>query len=199
MSLNNLESDAKRIVANDSFSYEIEVLSEASDADNDDSEQFELLEVTGTEVNIPNEISVHQQHGNGANNKDILINTSDIAAGHSSQSDNNETNLNIDHVRRSVRISRNSVKLKQSEATRIPNDIEREFNRMCTDADELQCGMISTDCDVNDDDDYEQLVDHASESDEWPAQGTFDDFPKDIIKDGLLQIKGEKMMSLICR
>lgn len=189
----------------DSSSYEIEILSEASDADNEDdndAEQFELLEVTGTEVNVPKDMSPHKQRIDNADNQDISINTLDVDAGHSSPSDNNKTNSNMDYARRSVRISRKSIKLQQSDSSEMPNDIEKDFKRMCADADELQCSNISTECEVDepvDHNDYEQLIDNGSGSDEWPAQGTFDDFPTDIIKDGLLQIKGEKMMSLISR
>lgn len=165
-------------------------------------EQFELLEVIGTEGNIASDISAHPHHIDDANNKDILLNALNITADYSSPSDNNKTNSNLDYVRRSVRISRKSIKLKQSESSRIPNDIEKEFNQMCADVDELQCRIATTEYEVDESDDvndYDQLVADASESNEWPAQGTFDDFPNQIIKDGLLQIKGEKMMSLICR
>lgn len=38
-----------------------------------------------------------------------------------------------------------------------------------------------------------------SDNDEWPSQETLDDFPKQIIKDGLLMYKGKELMSMICR
>lgn len=38
-----------------------------------------------------------------------------------------------------------------------------------------------------------------SDNEDWPSQETLNEFPKQIIKDGLLQVKGKKLMSLICR
>lgn len=38
-----------------------------------------------------------------------------------------------------------------------------------------------------------------SDNDEWPSQETLDDFPKQIVKDGLLMYKGKDLMSMICR
>lgn len=38
-----------------------------------------------------------------------------------------------------------------------------------------------------------------SDNEDWPSQETLNDFPKKIIKDGLLQVKGKKLMSMICR
>lgn len=38
-----------------------------------------------------------------------------------------------------------------------------------------------------------------SDNEDWPSQEILNEFPKDIIKDGLLQVKGKELMSLICR
>lgn len=38
-----------------------------------------------------------------------------------------------------------------------------------------------------------------SDNEDWPSQETLNEFPKQIIKDGLLQVKGKELMSLICR
>lgn len=38
-----------------------------------------------------------------------------------------------------------------------------------------------------------------SDNEDWPSQETLNEFPKEIIKDGLLQVKGKELMSLICR
>lgn len=38
-----------------------------------------------------------------------------------------------------------------------------------------------------------------SDNEDWPSQNTLDEFPKEIVKDGLLAIKGRELMSMICR
>lgn len=38
-----------------------------------------------------------------------------------------------------------------------------------------------------------------SDNEDWPSQETLNEFPKQIIKDGLLQVKGKDLMTLICR
>lgn len=38
-----------------------------------------------------------------------------------------------------------------------------------------------------------------SDNDDWPAQQTMSEFPKEILRDGLLQIKGKQLMSMICK
>lgn len=38
-----------------------------------------------------------------------------------------------------------------------------------------------------------------SDNEEWPNQQTLDEFPKEILRDGLLVIKGQQLMSLICK
>lgn len=44
-----------------------------------------------------------------------------------------------------------------------------------------------------------QTEEYSIAADRWPEQGTLDDFPKDLIKNGLIQFKGDKMMTLISR
>lgn len=38
-----------------------------------------------------------------------------------------------------------------------------------------------------------------SDNEDWPSQETLNGFPKRIIRNGLLQVKGKELMSLICR
>lgn len=38
-----------------------------------------------------------------------------------------------------------------------------------------------------------------SDNDDWPAQTTLDEFPKKIITNGLLLVKGKKLMTMICK
>lgn len=38
-----------------------------------------------------------------------------------------------------------------------------------------------------------------SDNDDWPAPHTLDEFPKELIKNGLLLVKGKQLMSLICK
>lgn len=45
-----------------------------------------------------------------------------------------------------------------------------------------------------DDDDFPA---RDSDNEDWPAQETLDAFPKEILKDGLLTIKGKQLMSII--
>lgn len=191
--------------ANDeSYLYEILVLSDECEAkadDDIDADGFELLEVTQSESNAtvvsipvgtpndePDEIQV-----DGVNDTaDKIKNTV-------------ETNVDSgqDHVRRSARISRASNNSKRPAAKRKTRKAKAKAVEVIVQR--PQCEELSLEYVVDELNDNEpcdednELVEPDSENDEWPAQGTFDDFPKDIIRDGLIQIKGDQMMSLISR
>lgn len=38
-----------------------------------------------------------------------------------------------------------------------------------------------------------------SDNEDWPAQTTLDEFPDKILENGLLLVKGKKLMSMICK
>lgn len=56
--------------------------------------------------------------------------------------------------------------------------------------------------DIDDDDEGEsdnEFPARDSDNEDWPAQQTLDDFPKQIIENGLLLVKGKKLMTMICK
>lgn len=70
--------------------------------------------------------------------------------------------------------------------TRSKTTIQRKINDLpLRDADEGESG-----------DDFPA---RDSDNEDWPAQTTLDDFPNKIIENGLLLVKGKKLMSMICK
>lgn len=54
--------------------------------------------------------------------------------------------------------------------------------------------------DVNDEGESDnEFPARDSDNDDWPAQQKLDDFPKEILSNGLLLVKGKQLMTLICK
>lgn len=52
---------------------------------------------------------------------------------------------------------------------------------------------------VEEGDSEDEFPSRDSDNEDWPNQQTLDEFPNEILQDGLLLIKGQKLMSLICK
>lgn len=53
--------------------------------------------------------------------------------------------------------------------------------------------------DTNEGESGDEFPARDSDNEDWPAQTTLDDFPTKIIENGLLLVKGKKLMSMICK
>lgn len=70
--------------------------------------------------------------------------------------------------------------------TRSKATVQRKMNDLpLRDADEGESG--------------DEFPARDSDNEDWPAQTTLDDFPNKIIENGLLLVKGKKLMSMICK
>lgn len=194
----------------DKYSYEILVLSDGSEArpnDDIDADDFELLEVTQSESNAPTVVSTPPSTPNKRNDTGrCSTSTKDTLKPAESTADCIEISVNIaqGHARRSARVSRRKAvpnePVSKKKAAKPKTNVDKIV------LDQTRHNEISVEYTVADDpndiglcDGADELIGHDTDNDEWPAQGTFDDFPTNIIQDGLIQIKGEQMMSLIGR
>lgn len=70
--------------------------------------------------------------------------------------------------------------------TRSKTTVQRKVNDLpLRDADEGESG--------------DEFPARDSDNEDWPSQTTLDDFPNKIIENGLLLVKGKKLMSMICK
>lgn len=203
----------------DKYSYEILVFSDGSEArpsDDIDADVFELIEVTQSEsptVVSPTVVSTPPSTPNKRDDKErYSTSTPDKLLAAESTAGCIEISVNIaqGHARRSARVSRRKADPKQLDP-KEPVAKKKAAKANKTNADKIVLNEtrhddISVEYTVADEPNdiglcggADDSIGHDSDNDEWPAQGTFDDFPTNIIQDGLIQIKGEQMMSLISR
>lgn len=58
---------------------------------------------------------------------------------------------------------------------------------------------MQQDCDDIEGESDDEFPARDSDNEDWPSQETLSEFPKEIIKKGLLTVKGKELMTLICR
>lgn len=193
----------------------------------DEFEEFELVEVDNDEPNIeyPNEKSnllEHQPNNSLESQQTSEIDIIDVT--NIQKNDENESNeskstdsvkklkqhikIEVQCTRKSARqaakqkksqYSSNTSKLLKSLVTKRKHDnsITKPTDENVYDEcdDEMQ-----QDCDdIAEGDSDNEFPSRDSDNDDWPSQETLDEFPKQIINNGLLLYKGKELMSMICR
>lgn len=53
--------------------------------------------------------------------------------------------------------------------------------------------------DIDEGESEDEFPARDSDNEDWPAQQTMNEFPKQILKDGLLLVKGKQLMTMICK
>lgn len=118
-----------------------------------------------------------------------------------------ETDCEIQSVGRTTRQaakmkidSKKHIKnLKKSKKTPIPSVKIETVEKSIVSKENCETQNIQQDFDGVEGESDDEFPARDSDNEDWPSQVTLSDFPKQIIKDGLLQVKGKELMSLICR
>lgn len=103
--------------------------------------------------------------------------------------DEQSKNENVRQPRKSSMRLQKHKNDASNEKKRIPANIQRsDLHEVEHYADEADEGESDDEFPARD-----------SDNDDWPAHQTISEFPKKILRDGLLQIKGKQLMSMICK
>lgn len=211
--------EKETIIDDEGQTYEVLVIADDFDqkisVDNE-FEEFELLEVdnvdANNDINRLNHVKEIVQLELNVNDKKVPIQLDHV--------DETDELILVENVeKQSVKLPqrRSSRRLKDNDYVdqQTANKIKREINgpepiekrpkksnslKKETNA-KIKC---ETDNMQQDYDDVEGESDDEfpardSDNEDWPSQETLSEFPKEIIKKGLLTVKGKELMSLICR
>lgn len=193
-------------VEDDTNTFEIVVISnnfeEKQVAIDTEFEEFELLEVDNLDVNIES-----QELKPDLVNDDPNLPLDVLNVEHSKDTPISTERKHKPDVKKHIpstrKSARQAAKLHKSVHSEDRSEKHREklknsstIKRNDTPAlDDMQ-----QDCDdVAEGDSDDEFPARDSDNDDWPSQDTLDDFPKQIMRNGLLLYKGKELMSMICR
>lgn len=112
----------------------------------------------------------------------------------------NDQSIDVDsptyNIRRSRRIQRPA---KVPTRQLIKKSFAKKKKPLKTEEKEIDENSQQYDDDIQEGDSDNDFPARNSEDEDWPSQMTLNEFPKEIIKDGLLLMKGKQLMSMICR
>lgn len=91
-------------------------------------------------------------------------------------------------VRRRSKLSMRKGKRENCSTIQTNQDEDCDMEQMQQDCDDIAEGKSDNEFPARD-----------SDNEDWPSSNTLGEFPTEIIKDGLLLIKGKELMSIICR
>lgn len=217
--LTPVTTNNETLVDDDGNLYEILVVTDEYSTKVDDdheTEEYELLEVTNVDSAIEN--YVKQTHDIDETLQSAAIevsaNTNTVKSENQSPNAQNEHEHIIENddnskkciTRRSARITKakenaekkNSNKVKSvcsngNARNRNPSKKKRSIENA------LKLDDVQLNSDIAEGDSDDEFPARDSDNEDWPSQETLDEFPREIIKNGLLLIKGKELMSLICR
>lgn len=205
----DISSDSKpleekdTVVDDDGTLYEIIIDPDEAgkpDAD-DDIEEYELLEVDIVDPN-ENEEQIDSIPITSEEQKNI-VETTESQPGCSNRLRSKTTSMKeIEGNRRSSRLKQSTVEKitvhdsKKRKSVEKPHGSKKKSLPINIKTEEY--------LEYDDDDDGEgesgdEFPARNSDDEDWPSQMTLDEFPKKIIRNGLLLIKGKQLMSMICR
>lgn len=180
---------SETLVDDDGNTFEILVISEdfeqKSAADNE-IEEFELLEVENSDVVTDAVIDDQQEI-------ELIHGDHNTIAPQSRR----KRSLQIESVgsTRNVRSSSRLQNRQKGNQSKESSGKKQKPNNTKKNVHEVQ----EEDDDIAEGDSENEFPTKDWDNDDWPSQETLDEFPKEIIKDGLLQVKGKELMSMICR
>lgn len=213
------------VIDDDGNLYEIIISSEnevTSKDDDTEMEEYELLEVDVCDNEIIDSkqiVSEIYESANPAGEQEIDL----AVVSNNQQFEDPSENKNIDahespalqSTRRSNRLQKHSterivvkqnpkrvVKKKEtlvqskSKNKSIDAGESRSSAKAVSESNNLQYDHDETTQEGESDDEFPA---RNSDDEDWPSQMTLDEFPKEIIRDGLLLVKGKQLMSMICR
>lgn len=190
-------------------------MDEKSAAVDNEFEEFELLEVDNVDVSIPSQ-EFKTDLVNDAENDALApveIQAMTVLNGENEEKktkpshpiksrpkDRLSIEVEVHSTRRSARQAAKFAKSRRfrngDERTKFKTKrniiIKREENGEMDD--------MQQDCDdIAEGDSDNEFPARDSDNEDWPSQETLDEFPKQIIENGLLLYKGKDLMSMICR
>lgn len=176
-------------------------------------EEFELLEVDHVDANHEiDDNKIKNDDHSKTNEKIDLIESNEIEIENAKDvmpiktrsrrigKDNKKSNSKTESTRKSVRQAAARVKhevqtprktFSTATVKQTPKSNSKTSKEFCLDDDAKY--------DVAESERDNEFPSRDSDNEDWPSQETLSEFPKEIIKDGLLQVKGKELMSLICR
>lgn len=213
------------VINSDGNTYEIVVISNNFDEDkvtaaDTEFEEYELLEVDHLDANTESqdekpdkqfqsaEITLLDVHDDIEEDAEIepeksyqITTRQKQRSNNSAQIEKQTTNTNVrTHGMAKFQLSalastgRRRTKPTTTPTTRTCSTIKMknledcEIDRMQQDCDEVAEGQSDNEFPARD-----------SDNEDWPSSNTLGEFPREIIKDGLLLVKGKQLMSIICR
>lgn len=180
-------------------------------------EEFELLEIDeqneiqeSTSENIQkenHETTVEQIQNTDSFDSNEIQNkiTSKIIQTRSDRKLRSNVRNNFENVRKSVRqAAKTKLDLKSSESNQkrckqTPITVKKEKNTNKNVKESCEMDSMQQDFDDIEGESDDEFPARDSDNEDWPSQETLSEFPKQMIKNGLLQVKGKDLMSLICR
>lgn len=106
-------------------------------------------------------------------------------------------------TRQTAKMKNNSKKpiqnLKNSKKVQIPSVKIETSKKSIVKKGNCETENMQQDYDGMEGESDDEFPARDSDNEDWPSQVTLSEFPKQIIKNGLLQVKGKELMSLICR
>lgn len=105
--------------------------------------------------------------------------------------------------------ARQAAKLQKSQHFEIKKEQTKSFVTKRKGDHSIAVKAIEENCDIDDmQQDCDEIAEgesddefpaRDSDNEDWPSQETLDEFPKQLMKNGLLLYKGKELMSMICR
>lgn len=203
------------LVDDDGTTFEIFVISEDFEAKptiDNEIEEFELLEVDHSDANIDN-VEAKEINDDSMTKQNDAIDSMEIV-----ETEKDETvkivqirsrckqKVNLENIRKSARQIAKTQKEVQNHPVLKNNSISKKTRKADnlsgnTDVDEsFEVEEMQEDSDVKaEGESDDEFPARDSDNEDWPSQETLNDFPKTIIKDGLLLVKGKELMSMISR
>lgn len=211
----NLPPEKETIIDDEGQTYEVLVIADDFDqktsADNE-FEEFELLEVdnvdANNDVNLLNQAKEVIQLDLDGNDKKKPIKLDDIGeTGELILIENVEKQPDKLPRRRSSRRLKDKDDEEQTkqETTEESEPVEKRAKKIHSlkkepnVKDKCETENMQQDCDDVEGESDDEFPARDTDNEDWPSQETLSEFPKEIIKKGLLTVKGKKLMTLICR
>lgn len=200
------------VVDDEGNTFEILVISEGFDAKpviDHEIEEFELLEVENGDANMENNrYTSHDTGSNDTNSLALVEAKNDISVKTVQKGLRGKRKPNSESIRKSARQlakAQNTVQNCQvvnSETASISTNAEKanESNGNESINETRECEAMQQDGDIKaEGESDDEFPARDSDNEDWPSQETLDGFPKTIIQDGLLIVKGKQLTSMISR
>lgn len=224
-SMKKCESDNKTVIDDDGNMYEIIISSVENDVtskdDDTEMEEYELLEVDVCDSEMIDSKQIVSEIYESANLADEDVIDLGVVSNQKQLEDLSTIKSNEAQERPAFQSTRRSNRLQKQSTDRIvveqkpkrvvkketlvqlksrKNSIEpvesTSSAKAASESNNLQYDHDETTQEGESDDEFPA---RNSDDEDWPSQMTLDEFPKEIIRDGLLLVKGKQLMSMICR